>query len=539
MAPVPSTSSPAKGKARVYLCRPCGSRHAPPTGLNCRLQRQKKARSTLVGNRRSTISAATRSAAVNPRRVGRPRKSQPPALARPPTPPVPSESEDSEDDSIGQIVHAICTPPSLPRPGPIPAPRRRPLPAPRRPSISPRVSPSYPSSDSEQESHLEQDSVRGDLSVVLDEIAQMRLQNAQEIRRLKADARSERARLAEQQQREREFMTSTILAIQGSVAALVSGKQAEQVAGPSTPCQRSPPPMDTQEAIPQDAVQQSLPSGQSIRPTPQAPRTPAPDVPVLLLQGQPPVIDLTPQQLAESDEPIKSLRRDDQTSDVATILLREVGLEKVIELDKARKGKAKSAASKLKLRGAKWPNDYIIRLDDDSDPTYDSLNVTEFVSRYLSIIEEVTPVTPQNARLLQHLDYLRQLMDDCASSNWDQVRMAHRQVLASIELNRLKWDNVPAVKEAKAIALQRVRNYIIPATSQANVAPAATPCALYQKGQCLYSDDHTRDGKTSLHCCSFCFKKGGKQHTHTRSECKKSNRGSRAKNGKQASREKE
>ena len=53
MAPTPMTSSPAKGKACMYMCRPCGTRHVPPTGLNCRLQKQKRARASVVDSRRS------------------------------------------------------------------------------------------------------------------------------------------------------------------------------------------------------------------------------------------------------------------------------------------------------------------------------------------------------------------------------------------------------------------------------------------------------------------------------------------------------
>ena len=39
MAPVPCSSSPAKGKTRVYMCKTCEVRHAPPTGARCPLAR--------------------------------------------------------------------------------------------------------------------------------------------------------------------------------------------------------------------------------------------------------------------------------------------------------------------------------------------------------------------------------------------------------------------------------------------------------------------------------------------------------------------
>ena len=114
-------STSAKGKARVYLCRPCGSRHAPPTGLSCRLQRQKTARSSVVSSRRSP---QTRAATA---RVGRPRKSIEISPAE-----VPLPLTDSEDESDFLIP---CAQPSRPEVPPTPSmspPPTRPIPAPRR-----------------------------------------------------------------------------------------------------------------------------------------------------------------------------------------------------------------------------------------------------------------------------------------------------------------------------------------------------------------------------------------------------------------------
>ena len=113
--------------------------------------------------------------------------------------------------------------------------------------------------------------------------------------------------------------------------------------------------------------------------------------------------------------------------------------------------------NKIKRKEAKWPYDYIVRMEDD-DPQFDTLEVSEFVSGYLSIMEEVVPVTPDNAKLLAHLHYLRQLMDDCVSFDWNDVRSTHRQVLMAIELIRLKWEDTAGVKEAKALALSRIRH---------------------------------------------------------------------------------
>ena len=218
-------------------------------------------------------------------------------------------------------------------------------------------------------------------------------------------------------------------------------------------------------------------------------------------------MQITPDELAESTDPIKRLRRDDSTSDVAAIILNGMGIAKAIEMGKSTKGKT-SSSMRRKLRLPKWPHDYVFRYEDE-EPSYDSLNITEFVSRYLSIMEEVTPRTQENSKLLKHLDNLRQLMDDCASFDWHQVRAAHRQVLQTIEQHRLVWDNTPAVKEAKSLALARARSRVEARPDRASDSSLSTPCEAYQKATCSHPHDHVTDGTLYLHCCAYCYQKMG------------------------------
>ena len=156
----------------------------------------------------------------------------------------------------------------------------------------------------------------------------------------------------------------------------------------------------------------------------------------------------------------------------------------------------------------------------------------------MSIIEEVTPVTPQNAMLLAHISYLRWLMDDCMSFEWHQVRTAHRQVLSEIEHHRLKWDNTAAVKESKAVALQRVCGKIeATSTVTQSELPLTVPCPAFQKGTCSQQGDHMADGQLAFHSCSRCFKKTGARHPHAQKGCRKYNNRNKPKNGKTGTRE--
>ena len=529
MAPTPSSSTSVKGKARTYLCRPCGSRHAAPTGLNCRLQRQKTARATLVDNRRSP-SKAKATAIGSVKKVGRPRKVPIPASTE-------MEDSSSDDGPIADILMPLQRAPSV---RPIPAPRRRVSIQPARLEVTPGRATSSPRPPVTEVSHeqlgnsFDSDRSRSlDTQLILNHINQIREDNADEIRCIEHEAVLERARVQEERRVEKEFLTDTILSIQQSIAGM------RDQAPPITPV--TPRSEPAKPPTPTPSPRRPLPSPRSSVAT--ATTTPAPRsppsvaVPGMSLQGQPPSIDITPVEVAAANDHLQMLRHNKPTSDVASIILQEVGLARAIELDKAYKGKSSKSSNKVKAGDAKWPNDYVFRLVTDEDPTYDSLNVMEFVSGYICIIAEVTPDTPQNAKLIQHLFYLRQLMDDCASLDWSQVRAAHRLVLMAIVHNRLDWNNKAAVKEEKAIALSRVHMVkdVAPPKNPAN--SQAVPCAAYQKDTCLYSADHTTDGITVLHCCAHCHKKTGKQHIHPRKECNRFNRNGRAKNGKQTGRE--
>ena len=157
-------------------------------------------------------------------------------------------------------------------------------------------------------------------------------------------------------------------------------------------------------------------------------------------------------------------------------------------------------------------------------------------------MEEVVPVNQENAKLLAHFHYLRQLMDDCLSFDWEDVRSTHRQVLMAIELKRLKWENTAGVKEAKALALSRIRNHRpsqLTTTQQQPESPNAQPCINYQKVSCQFQGDHFSDGLTQLHCCQYCYRKFNAQRPHPKKECRKCNRGrQRAKNAKAGATEK-
>ena len=512
----------------------------------------------MLGMKRTTTPRASTSAA-RPR--GRPRKipaqAPPPPVHEPvlcqdtPTSPchIPLPEDDENMDSVDDFLPLTQVPV---RKRPLTPPcaindpmRARPVLAVRRTAnIDRMLSPtsslsSMPSSTPEPPAPTNHPDAA--TQMILQQLATMQEMNKMEFARIEAENKAERLRI----QAENQANVDSLRAQFNSVIEAPRWPAPPTEPRPSTSAynhQQTPPP-------PAPRVVSSTEHTEATQPTAIAskraqPHNTAPAA-GLSLDGQPPEVNVRPEQIALEESPIKSLRRDQQTSNVAELMLSEVGLAKMIELDKSsNKSGISSKLHKLRKREAKWPNHYMIRFEDN-DPQYDTLSETEFVSGYLSIIEEVTPVIPENQKLLTHIEHLRQLMDDCATMDWPSVRAAHRQVLMKIELKMLKWEDTQGVKETKALAMSRLRNRpeSLPAfksVAHQNSSPVqAQPCTAYQKLTCSFATDHVTEGIDRLHCCAYCYRRQGAQHPHPKSECRKCNRGQqRAKNGKPASGEK-
>ena len=84
--------------------------------------------------------------------------------------------------------------------------------------------------------------------------------------------------------------------------------------------------------------------------------------------------NVTPRQLEQDAQPVKSLRRDTPTGNVADQIMRAVG---ILETKRAIK-KVRVIPNYVK-RIAPWPSDYVYRLEED-EPDYDSLSCPEFVA---------------------------------------------------------------------------------------------------------------------------------------------------------------
>ena len=174
------------------------------------------------------------------------------------------------------------------------------------------------------------------------------------------------------------------------------------------------------------------------------------------------------EKVQDDPRPTKRLRKDKTSAQGAKEFLKEIGFVP-----------AKGKGSDSNDDEAKWPEDYINRLDG-TDPSYETLSVSEFVAGSVAIIEEDLLDGNNPKRLANNLKYLRCIMNDCSEVGWPATRSAHKHVLQEIDQGRLKWEDCKACIDAKSSAILRVLRIptqIVPAKVVVpEVVP--TPCPL-------------------------------------------------------------
>ena len=510
MAPERKNPS-AKGKARIYNCVPCGTRHAPPTGVSCKLQPRRPTRPSASRSATTTRSATTHVAPAT-RRLGRPPRTLAPVLS------------ESEDEDLEVLLHQARVQSKRQREeqeDTSAPPGKRPVPTPR---VSVRQS---HSSNNGQRDSVNDSLIRPGQSTPLNvaprptvrtlDLSQdmfvhepegedqpnttETLVNAvlTQMSALQESSKAERLQMAANQERDRQMFITSIATMSAKVDAIAANQQLNQqqqtgVALASTPI----PPTRVIGVRTSTPVQPSTSHASRDNPFP---------------QGQPTPTGTNTQQLQMEANPVKSLRRNESSSNMADQLLKVVGI-----LEEGSQGKAGSHKSSNRKKLAKWPSDYVFRWDDD-EPSYDSLSVSEFMARYLSIIEEPLPVNPDNTPAIKHIHYARHLMEDCPHLGWPATRSAHKQVMLAIDYKRLTWADMEGVYKTKADALTRV-NHRQPDKSQVT----NIPCKAYQNLTCQHEDDHIADGITLYHCCLHCFAIG-KRHVHPLANCIKMKKG--------------
>ena len=482
MAPDPRKHSARRGKARLYLCSNCGVRHASPTGTRCQRNADEpqptdvsqmssvaspgSPRDTPTKRRRITWQGPQRSVNQNPM----------------------SDDESMDAFLIGLDRHANV---SLPPSGTI-AQSMHPVTS--SPSASPVPGPSQGNANDGGKAPM-----TGDMFTMLCE--QMTI-------------------MADTQTRERQRLEQeNKMGLDGIQAALT--RMSDHIESCEANRVRVP-----QNVLPErGTVERSIPNTRVGLPTAQSTGTQVSGS--AAMEASEPVQStstsntITPAILAQADDPIRTLPRHRPTATDAASILREIAL---IESGSKRKKGGHINKSQTSQIEADWPDLYVYRVGN-TEPTYDSLSLAEFVAGYLSIMEEVTPLLPGNTPLIRHLNYLHHLMEDCFLADWEVVKMAHKQILCSIEHRRLRWEDAPMVLDTKRVALARIQQNAVAnrGAQQAGqpIPPNAEVCQQYQTLACNHVSDHETEGRLMLHCSSFCLRSNGCKNLHPEVNCRK------------------
>ena len=199
--------------------------------------------------------------------------------------------------------------------------------------------------------------------------------------------------------------------------------------------------------------------------------TPTGSLPSVISDTSNPSRSVSPADLQAESQPVRRLRKDPKLSTAADQFLKDIGYL-------SSQGNSNSESSPA---NGLWPEDYVDRLTGN-EPTFDSLKLSEFISGYVSIMEETLPRGVDLAALRRHFSYLRSLMVDCSEVDWVTARTAHKQVLLGIHYRRFTWLDQRACVDAKHDAIQRILRILREAVPKALPAPEVviTPCPLWR-----------------------------------------------------------
>ena len=169
-----------------------------------------------------------------------------------------------------------------------------------------------------------------------------------------------------------------------------------------------------------------------------------------------------------------------------------------------------------------WPQNQVLSGSTRSRPSYDQLNVFQWVSGFARIAQDESNIDVKN----KMLEYLADLMEDAQDFSWASAKAAHAVALCRMEDGKLSWNDT--------IGLDRVRR----AHAQKNIGTSNSNngvssnkfgknkdlgfiCNFFQIGTCTHSKDHISGGRKYRHVCSHC------QGFHPAKECKSSDKKSK------------
>ena len=148
--------------------------------------------------------------------------------------------------------------------------------------------------------------------------------------------------------------------------------------------------------------------------------------------------------------------------------------------DAFKSGRFRPRVHKVK-KVVNWPQDYCTVASGGRQPTYDDLNVNQWVQGIIQCaVEENNEVVKQN--MLKHFV---SLMQDCIELSFPTARHAHGMILQEMEKGNVDWTQTEKIEKIRSRNTQGVwqANAI---RTQGESSDKVMLCKLYNKGTCRF-----------------------------------------------------
>ena len=154
-----------------------------------------------------------------------------------------------------------------------------------------------------------------------------------------------------------------------------------------------------------------------------------------------------------------------------------------------------------------WPQNFILTGNQKTRPTYDDLNITQWVSGFVRCIQEEKSKAIKSCML----DYLGNIMEDASDFSWESAKAAHAILLINMEADRLNWAETDKIDRIhRAHAQRHITGTQNSATCPVNrkVKNTGTKngiiCRYFQEGTCKFTSHHRTAGQYYRHACDNC-----------------------------------
>ena len=98
-----------------------------------------------------------------------------------------------------------------------------------------------------------------------------------------------------------------------------------------------------------------------------------------------------------------------------------------------------------------WPQNFILTGNQKTRPSYDDLNITQWVSGFVRCIQE-QKLEVNRACML---DYLGNIMEDASDFSWESAKAAHAILLTNMEADRINWSETDKIDRVRRAHAQR------------------------------------------------------------------------------------